>query len=238
MAYRISVLQPGIELGPWQWKPGILTTATRELPEQNSYKIFGINVISWVLWRGGRFLPLIFMQKQLSTEGFPDGSVVKNLPAVQVWSLGQEDPLEKEWQPTPVFLPGEFHRWRSLVSYIPWGHKESDLTEWLSALECARTAAYRHLPPGGYQAESARLLPTQHVDGRDRLLFALVGKGTGIQQTVVIRYVSSHAESSCCCLATKSCPTLLLPHGLWPARLLCPLDFPGKNTGVSCHFLL
>ena len=23
-----------------------------------------------------------------------------------------------------------------------------------------------------------------------------------------------------------------------PARLLCPWDFPGKNTGVGCHFLL
>ena len=31
--------------------------------------------------------------------GFPDGSMVKNLPAVQetqAWSLDQEDPLEKE----------------------------------------------------------------------------------------------------------------------------------------------
>ena len=39
-------------------------------------------------------------------------------------------------------------------------------------------------------------------------------------------------------LVAKSCPTLLLPHGLQPTRLLCPLDFPGKNTGVGCHFLL
>ena len=30
----------------------------------------------------------------------------------------------------------------------------------------------------------------------------------------------------------------LQPHGLWPARLLCPWDSPGKNTGVCCHFLL
>ena len=30
----------------------------------------------------------------------------------------------------------------------------------------------------------------------------------------------------------------LWPHGLWPARLLCPWDFPGKNTGVFCNFLL
>ena len=28
------------------------------------------------------------------------------------------------------------------------------------------------------------------------------------------------------------------PHGLWPARLLCPWDSPGKNTGVGCHALL
>ena len=27
-------------------------------------------------------------------------------------------------------------------------------------------------------------------------------------------------------------------HGLWPARLPCPWDFPGKNTGVGCHCLL
>ena len=30
----------------------------------------------------------------------------------------------------------------------------------------------------------------------------------------------------------------LQPHELWPARLLCPWDSPGKNTGVGCHFLL
>ena len=30
----------------------------------------------------------------------------------------------------------------------------------------------------------------------------------------------------------------LRPLGLQPARLLCPWNFPGKNTGVCCHFLL
>ena len=37
--------------------------------------------------------------------------------------------LEKEMQPTPVFLPGESLGQRSLVDYTPWGHKESDMTE-------------------------------------------------------------------------------------------------------------
>ena len=30
----------------------------------------------------------------------------------------------------------------------------------------------------------------------------------------------------------------LQPYGLQSTRLLCPWDFPGKNTGVGCHFLL
>ena len=38
----------------------------------------------------------------------------------------------REWLPTPVFLPGEFHGQRSLASYNPWGHKESNMTEWLN----------------------------------------------------------------------------------------------------------
>jgi len=45
------------------------------------------------------------------------------------WSLGQEDPLEEAWQPTPVFLPGGFHGQRSLVGYSPQGDKGSDTTE-------------------------------------------------------------------------------------------------------------
>ena len=40
------------------------------------------------------------------------------------------------------------------------------------------------------------------------------------------------------CSVTQLCPTLLWPHGLLPASFLCSWDFPGKNTGVGCHFLL
>ena len=47
----------------------------------------------------------------------------------QFRALGQEDPLEKEWQPTPVFLTGKSHGQRSLVSHSLWGLKESDTTE-------------------------------------------------------------------------------------------------------------
>ena len=49
---------------------------------------------------------------------------IKHLSAMQetrVRSLGWEDALEKEMAATPVFLPGESHGRRSLVSYTPWG---------------------------------------------------------------------------------------------------------------------
>ena len=37
----------------------------------------------------------------------------------------------RQWQPTPVLLPGKSHGWRSLVGCSPWGREESDTTEWL-----------------------------------------------------------------------------------------------------------
>ena len=64
--------------------------------------------------------------------GFPSGSVVKkkkksayNAEATgDVGSiLGLEDPLEEEWKPSPVFLPGESPGQRNLVVYSPWGHR-------------------------------------------------------------------------------------------------------------------
>ena len=39
----------------------------------------------------------------------------------------------------------------------------------------------------------------------------------------------------CVCSAVSDS---LQPHGLWPARILCPWDFPSKNTRADCHFLL
>ena len=61
-------------------------------------------------WMGGEFGYIGSLVAQM----------VKCLPAMQetwVQSLGQEDPLEKEMQPTPVFLPGKFHGQRRLVGY-------------------------------------------------------------------------------------------------------------------------
>ena len=64
--------------------------------------------------------------------GFPGGSVVKNLPAMQeawVRSLGGEDSLEEGMKPILVFLPRESHGQRSLADDSQWGHREWDMTE-------------------------------------------------------------------------------------------------------------
>ena len=61
--------------------------------------------------------------------------MVKNLPTTRRPGFDPwvgKIPWTKEWQPTPVFLPGEFHGQRSLVGYSPQGHKESDMTERLT----------------------------------------------------------------------------------------------------------
>ena len=44
--------------------------------------------------------------------------------------------------------------------------------------------------------------------------------------------------SFACMLSHSVVSDSLRPYGLWPTRLLCPWNFPGKNTRVGCHFLL
>ena len=40
------------------------------------------------------------------------------------------------------------------------------------------------------------------------------------------------------CSVASGVSNSLWPPGLWPTRLLCPWDSPGRNAGVGCHFLL
>ena len=44
--------------------------------------------------------------------------------------------------------------------------------------------------------------------------------------------------SSLCVFSRSVVSDYLQPHGLQPARFLSPWNFPGKNAGVDCHFLL
>ena len=51
------------------------------------------------------------------------GAIALSIQCISSW--------RREWQPTPIFLPGESHGQRSLAGFSPWGHKESDTTEGL-----------------------------------------------------------------------------------------------------------
>ena len=61
----------------------------------------------------------------------------------------------RKWQPTLVFLPGEFHGQRSLAGYSPWGCKESDMTKQLSL-----TDAFNDIPTP-YLTSPTALSPTK-----------------------------------------------------------------------------
>ena len=58
-------------------------------------------------------------------------------------------PRGREWQPTPVFLPGESHGQRSLAGYNPCGPKELDMTEDLARSQSAHSQQKHFL--GGEQ---------------------------------------------------------------------------------------
>ena len=98
--------------------------------------------------REARVSPALFLHSHGRHQGWEDwlwqwtchlaslmAWMVNSVIALQetwLWSLVWKFPWRREWLPTPVFLPGEFHGQRSLASYSPWGFKDLDTTEWLT----------------------------------------------------------------------------------------------------------
>ena len=89
----------------------------------DSALIFPMNIQDWFPLGLTGLIPLL--SKELS-RGFSNTTIQKHqfLDAQPSW--------RRKWQPTPVFLPGVSHGWRSLVGYSLWGHKNLDTTEWLT----------------------------------------------------------------------------------------------------------
>ena len=80
---------------------------------------------------------------------------------------------------------------------------------------------FRNLPNPGIEPRS----PSLQVDS-----FPAEPQGSPVLKVTVCFRLLSFS----CSVISDSLET----HGLEPTRLLCPRDFPGKNTGVGCHFLL
>ena len=122
----------------------LLKTAAQQWGSQHLKQGMGSSFLTVMLWNPWFFF-FFFLFKLISLEYRASlvAQMVKHLSAMwetQVWPLGWEGPLEKEWQPTPVFSPGKFQGRRSLVGYSPWGCKQSDTTE---RLHFARVALQR-----------------------------------------------------------------------------------------------
>ena len=66
----------------------------------------------------------------------------------------------------------------------------------------------------------------------------LINRTLGLPGSPMIKTLCFHCRG--CCFVVQSLNRVvsysLQPHGLWPARLLCPWDFPGKNTGEVISF--
>ena len=98
--------------------------------------------------------PCVLSSPALSSGGgVPGGSVVKKPPSMQktqetwVQPLGWEDALEKEWQPTPVFLPGKSHGQGSLGGYKSLGSQ--------------RLSTHVHSSGGAHSGQGLTLWPFQ-----------------------------------------------------------------------------
>ena len=102
---------------PWTEEPGGLQPlGSRRVGHNWATSHSGIN---W--WKGlGIWCGYLVLFRYMHKMGFLGGSVVKNLPAIQetwVWSLGREDPLEKETATHSSILAWE----------IPWTEEPGGL---------------------------------------------------------------------------------------------------------------
>ena len=144
----------------------------------------------------------------------------------QVQSLVWEDPLEKEMATHSSTLAWRI-LWRDTRLLLA-----SQLRYWFHVLSCFvfHTIIIYYFPWG---------LGKGHCKG-----IAVIPEWEGSfhhHLTHTHTHTHTHPPNNCSrdetvkVQVTQSCPTLQ-PCGLYPAKLLCPWNSPGKNTGVGCHF--
>ena len=125
-------------------------------------------------------------------------------------------PWRREWQPTPVFWPGEAHGRRSVEGDSPWGCQESDRTEQFSTR-------------GDTYEPHARWVRRKHQLISWRWRWA---KRTSCIEPNRTDRCSVEMDKSCCSVA-QLCPTLCDPHGRQPTRPPCPSPTPRARSN-SC----
>ena len=116
-------------------------------------------------------------------------------------------------QPSPLYVPNS-------VCFCACVHACSVMFNslWPHGLQSARLLSV----PGTFQV---RIMGSQFLFHRIYFLNSL-----SVPSTSTVLSVK--------CVSRSVVPDSLRPHEPQPSRLLCPWDFPGKDTGVGCHFLL
>ena len=122
--------------------------------------------------------------------------------------------------------------WHMVVHGVTKNWTGLTFSHWTKNLKCSS------LPPGHFQScphypghcdhFSAPLTLSLFISGPLHLLFILPGPPSPHSHMISEKWKWS-------CSVLSDC---LQSHWLQPTWLLHPLDFPGKNTGVGCHFLL
>ena len=132
-------------------------------------------------------------------------------------------PWRREWQPTPVLLPGEFHGQRSLAGPSPWGHKESDTTE-----QITYTLTVYHVVERIHQTPNSLILPSTHLKHssfsnftiitkpqlfqlQDHLSSELTQASIRVDSTFILIHPKLHAKSRSYCFALIINKIVLLP---------------------------
>ena len=104
------------------------------------------------------------------------------------------------------------------------------------------TVARQAPPPTGfsrqeYQSGLPFPSPFRALDS-ESLLYHITGSVGRVVFILCQEMASSFKTQSACLFSHSVMSSSLQPHGLKPARSPGPWDFPGKNTGLGCHFLL
>ena len=123
-------------------------------------------------------------------------------------------------------VPSAFWEWNHVLHWSEEPHHHELVTAWSVSLFCAFHIA--HCPT----------LNRFSVNGLlgewDLPIMTSKRLGTGH----VISEEDSRDSEVTTCMTAQSCLTLWDPQRLQPARLLCPWNSPGKNTGMGSHALL
>ena len=96
------------------------------------YKVLVLTILKYLFTHVIWYIKFskLFIRHYSRKEGFPGGASDKESACQRRFNpWAQKILYRRKGEPTPVFLPGKFHRQRNLVDYSSLGHKESDMTE-------------------------------------------------------------------------------------------------------------